>query len=456
MTDTQDEKERALRELITVLQLEKHARAATKKDELAFLIVNDSHRIATYEQAVLWAVDVAGNIVIEAVSGVARPDPNSPFLQSLTRIFKSIASMDNAGEIHEVMASNIDQSLGDDLNQSSLFPLWCPFKDTNGSVLGGVWFNSRTRWQQKDIARLEFAIDAYSHSWQALNKTRLSWRKRFYQLSAKLKENKIRTALLFGVLLVMLLPVSQTVTAPAEVVAIKPIILSPPVDGVIKKINIRPNALVKAGQILFSLEDSNIRNKFDVSTKELDVALADYRRASAKSFSDEKTREEVDLLKAVVEQKKVEVLYSKELLQRIEVRATRDGIAVFSDENDWVGKPVRVGQKIITLADPSATELLVWVPVDDAVSLDDNAKVRGFLNVDPTSPIDGKLRQLSYEAQISPDDVLSFKLHAKFNETVTPPRIGLRATAKVYGKQVSLFYYIFRRPFSAIRRFFGW
>lgn len=452
MASGADEKERALRELIAVLQCEKLARAAKTRDELAFLIVNDTHRITPYEQAILWSFDAAGRIVIEAVSGVARPDKNSPYLHALVRSISYFANKDDATLLREI---NNDE-VSEDVSNNSLFSLWCPFVDEKNALIGGVWINAREHWQQKALTQMEFVVDTYGYCWRHLNKQRYTWRQRLLAMQARLKEKRWQVAIGVAVILIMLLPVSQTVTAPAEVVAIKPVILSPPVDGVIKEFHVPPNTAVKSGQLIFSLEDSAIRNRFDVGKKELDVALADYRRATAKAFLDEKTREDVDVLKSIVEQKKVEVSYAQELLERINVRASRDGIAVYSDENDWVGKPVKVGQKIVTLADPKATELLIWVPVDDAIALADRARVRGFLNVAPTSPVDASLRQLSYEAQLSPDDVLSFKLYASFNEDVEPPRIGLRATAKVYGERVTLFYYIFRKPFSALRRFIGW
>ncbi len=455
MADAKDEKERALRELIAVLQLEKLARAAYKKDELAFLIVNDTHKISPYEQSILWSYDVTGRIMIEAVSGVARPDSNSPYLQSLVRLIKHLVESDKALSVYEIIEDNLSDALAEDWKVSGLCSLWCPFVDEDKSLTGGIWINSRAHWQQKDLTRMEFIVDAYSYCWHHVNKVRYTWRKRLHDLRDKLLQKRTRLAVSLAVIVFMFIPVSQTVTAPAEVVAIKPVILSPPVDGIVKKFHVRPNAFVTEGQVLFSLEDSNIKNRYEVGQKELDVALADFKRASAKAFADEKTREEVNLLRSVVEQKKVEVIYAKELLQRINVKATRDGIAVYSDESDWVGKPVKVGQKIITLADPAATELLVWVPVDDAIAFEDNARVRGFLNVDPTSPIDAELRQLSYEAQLSPDNVLSFKLYAKFSDDVSPPRIGLRATAKAYGESVTLFYYIFRKPISALRRYLG-
>ena len=35
------------------------------------------------------------------------------------------------------------------------------------------------------------------------------------------------------------------------------------------------------------------------------------------------------------------------------------------------------------------------------------------------------------------------------------PRIGLQATAKIHGRRVTLFYYLFRRPLAQLRQFTG-
>ncbi|MNL84264.1 hypothetical protein D3C87_2121830 [compost metagenome] len=39
--------------------------------------------------------------------------------------------------------------------------------------------------------------------------------------------------------------------------------------------------------------------------------------------------------------------------------------------------------------------------------------------------------------------------------TAAPERLGLRGTARVYGEPVSLFYYLMRRPITALRQWTG-
>jgi len=153
--------------------------------------------------------------------------------------------------------------------------------------------------------------------------------------------------------------------------------------------------------------------------------------------------------------RKAEMDYQKALLDRIQVRAPRAGIAVFADRNDWIGRPVDIGQKIMTIAGPRDTWLEIWVPVEDAINLEPGAGVRFFLNIDPLSPFDGTLKQTSFEAERSPSDVLAYRLKAEFSGAAANPRLGLKGTAKVYGARTTLFYFLFRRPLAAVRRLLG-
>jgi len=232
-------------------------------------------------------------------------------------------------------------------------------------------------------------------------------------------------------------------------------LVSAPVEGVVKQFHIEPNAQVKAGDLLFSLDDTVLRNRHEIAKKVLDVARADYLRASQKAFSDEQSKANMALLRAEMEQKSAEVTYTAELLERIHVRAVRDGTAVFNDPNDWLGKPLETGEKVLSLAAPLDTELKIWLPVEDAINLEPGAQVRVFLNINPTTPVSAELKQTSYEAQVTPAGVLAFPLRAFFVDEFKRPRLGLKGTAKIYGEKVTLFYYLMRRPIAALRRVSG-
>ena len=139
-----------------------------------------------------------------------------------------------------------------------------------------------------------------------------------------------------------------------------------------------------------------------------------------------------------------------------DVRLTRDGIAVFGDTNDWEGRPVATGERILQLADPADAGVLVYLPVADAITLEPGARVRVFLHVSPLDPLEATLTETSYLAVVSPDGIAAYRLRG----TLAPQhgaraRIGLKGTAKLYGRSVPLAYALLRRPFAALREWSG-
>ena len=107
------------------------------------------------------------------------------------------------------------------------------------------------------------------------------------------------------------------------------------------------------------------------------------------------------------------------------------------------------------IANPADAGLLMWLPVKDALNIDTGAPLKLFLHTDPLHPIEAKLQQTSYQASMSPENVSSYRLKGAFNSKNSLPRIGLRGTARISGEWSVLGYYLFRRPISATREWFG-
>jgi len=146
----------------------------------------------------------------------------------------------------------------------------------------------------------------------------------------------------------------------------------------------------------------------------------------------------------------------KEQLDQVEVRASISGVVLYSDRKDWIGRPVSVGEQVMRIADPSAVEFSVDVPVKDSIVLNTDARVRIYLDADPITPIEAQLTSASYHAAELPGQELAYRSTAQLADGESAPmRIGMRGTAKVYGAEVSLFFYLFRRPMSALRQFLG-
>jgi multidrug efflux pump subunit AcrA (membrane-fusion protein) len=226
-------------------------------------------------------------------------------------------------------------------------------------------------------------------------------------------------------------------------------------DGVIDHFDVQPNALVAVDQPLLELDPRSIENKLEVASKALAVSVSEYRQAAQSALFDDKSRSQLTVLSGKMDQRRADVAYAKSLLDRIHVTASRSGIAVFDDPNDWIGRPVTIGERLLEIADPSQVELEIWLPVADAITLKPGADVEFFLNTSPERPLRATLRLASYEATPSPANLLGYRLKARLDPAAQVPRIGLRGTAKVYGEKVSLFYYLARRPLASARQLLG-
>ena len=438
--------------LATLLQLEKDVRHASSPQAFRFIVVNETRRLVNYDQAVLWRRLPGSQIRIEAVSGVADISREAPYIYWLEKTLAVVAADpagNRIGPIARSTVSHIRQQEWDEFVNGNV--LWCPLLTARGEIYGGLWLTRSAPWKAGEEALLERLADAYAHAWRAIENQHHG----IMHSGKKIFHGRYRLATLLALVLILMLPVRQSALAPAEVVPVDPVIVTSPLEGVIRAIHVEPNSLVTRGELLFSLDSTSISNQHAVALKAAEVAQAEYLLAAQKAFKDDQSKSELALLRSRISLREAEAQYSGELLAKVDIHAARDGIAIYTAANDWLGKPVKTGEKVMTLADPEQTEMQLWLAVDDAISLETGATVKIFLNIDPTHPLTGTLRQTSYEPQLTPDGNLAFQLKVGFDNPVTRPRIGLKGTGKIYGDRVPLIGYLLRRPFSALRRITG-
>lgn len=109
----------------------------------------------------------------------------------------------------------------------------------------------------------------------------------------------------------------------------------------------------------------------------------------------------------------------------------------------------------MSIADPTKVEVTVMVPVKDAIVLEPGNELRLFLDTNPLQSLPGTVQYVVYEPTLS-GEWPAYKVRATLNPGVAAPRIGLRGTARIYGEDTTLFYYLLRRPITAARQWMGW
>ena len=260
--------------------------------------------------------------------------------------------------------------------------------------------------------------------------------------------------IILSIIFILIIPIKITSTAPVEVVPKNPRLITAPFDGVVKNIIVNNNDKINSGDLLIQIEDTDLKNSFNLAKQSLQVAEKELLRSRQFSFSNNEEKARLAELMAQVDLKKAEVESTSERLKNSKIYADKDGIAIVDQKNNWQGRPVSVGEKIITIANPEKVEFLIWLPVKDSLIIKENTDVKVFLDINPIKPLKGKLKRASYQSSLSPEEVLSYQISASF-EGEEIPRIGLRGTAKIYGSRVTLFYYLFRKPITFVRQLIG-
>ncbi|WP_338474105.1 HlyD family efflux transporter periplasmic adaptor subunit [Pseudomonas sp. MS646] len=422
------------------LDLERQTRAARTPAQLSYSLVNDGQALFGFRHAALL---IAGKV--HAVTGVSAVEPNAPFVAFVEQAVAQLFKQGLLNQARVIAADGVSESIRADwrsLSAGQVF--WLPLVDHQGQVFGGLWLARDLPWTPSEQVLLSQLGDTYSHAWLALQ-PRKPWRLRWTR--------KRQVALVAVLLLGLLIPVRQSVLAPAEVVPLGGQVKAAPLDGVIAEFMVKPNQAVKNGDLLLRFESTSLKAQADVAERALGVAEAELKANSQRSFADAESSSKVDLLAARVEQKRAERNYAMELLKRSEVRAERDGIAVFADAERWLGKPVQTGERLMEIADPNQAELRIELAVGDAIALEPGAQVALFLDSDPLQRHLAWLERSAYEAQPTAGGQLAYRLDARFDATA--PRIGLRGTAKVFGERAPLALYLLRRPLAGLRQSVG-
>ncbi len=445
-----------IQKLLGLLQLARRAREAHSTEVLGFVMVNETLQVLPYRQAALYlgagGLNPLGHVA--AISGLPQPNPAAPYTQWLTRLFHGIFALAEHDVPRTINANELPELMAEWAEWWPAHALWMPLNPGNPSnptPMGGLLLAADTPWQEHDIAVARELVSAYAHALAGLRP-----RKRMLDALRGLWASAARRRWLWlALVLVACFPVQQSVLAPAEVVPKDPFLVRAPQDGVVERVLVQPNQAVAQGTPLFSLDQTALQTRLAIAGKAYDTAQEEFRQSAQIAVTEDKGKLDMSLRRGVMGEKSVELAYVTELLGRVQVRAERAGIAVFSDVNDWQGKTVQLGERVLTLADPAKVELNIQLPVGERFDVAPGAEVTLYPNASPLSAYSAVVTQVAYSAEPTRDGQVAYRLKANFKADEPTLRIGLMGTAKLHGTRVPLLYYALRRPLTTLRQWLG-
>ena len=407
-----------------MLHLEQRAFEAQTPQALGFTAVNEALALVSFRQAAFFTRALQGRFKLLTASGLVSVAEDSPYAIWLSRFAISVPLQLGCQRLDFEHAPTEFVDGWEEWLPEHLLVATLP--DQNGSATGLVLYARDVPWRDDELLALNRVHQAYGYCLSALARVP----RRFGGGLLSVFQGRRAKWLAFAVVAAMFIPVRLSALAPAEVVALSAMAVASPQDGVVSAFFVQPNATVKAGDRLFSLDDSALASKREVARRGVSVARADLLVAQQRAFDDLKSKGELASATGRVGEKEAELSLVEGSLDRVVVRAERDGIAVYGDPNDWLGKPVQTGERVMQLADPRDAGVLVWLPVGDALNLEPGAPMRLFLHTRPLDPLPATLLQTSYQATLSPEGVSACGCVASSSPAPTARRLPASVCAE--------------------------
>ena len=424
-----------------VLQLLEATAMSDGQPERRFVLLNRSREVWPYQIAALWQ---DGQVVSH--SGAGQIDHQGPYAQWLVGLFKQLAT--HAGGA--LTAANVGAESAQTWHEwwpeyalllragatpqapRLLLVRDVPWQEQEAIELSR-WF---ALWHVQDQDKLAAQSAGHVVSWQNL---RARWQ------SGKSGDHRrawIALACLIGILC---LPVHLTVRAPVEIVPKDPLVLRAAVDGTVRALRVQPNQTVKAGQVLAELDDAGWSSRLQVAQQALLTADAEWRQVSQQALNDPKAKTMLASAQGRYEERKAEVTYLSQQVQRTTILAPHDGVVLVQDAGSWPGRTVAAGEAVMKLAQPQDQEVEAWLAAGDAIDLPIGSPMRVHLSSHPSSPLSAKLRLYAFEAEHRPDLGWGYRLRGTLDAGQLD-RLGARGTVRIDGSWVPLSYWILRPP----------
>lgn len=442
-----------LQHMAAINRLNLKAFNCNDKQSLIFLILNETIQGIRYDRAALFDMQTRKPKIL-GVSG--QPDLNKEF--RLGKQWQTLIKGIKNPELPQIINSN---------NLDNLNAEWTEYQQVNNSLVIwlpimfekelqlGLWLEvfggQEASPNSEDGLKFlsTYLMPAYGSAWKKLNPKYKSHARHFFGK----KQFLIGTSLLLLALALIRIPLR--IVAPCEVVANNPILITAPLEGIIDEIKVTPGQFVKTGDILVEYDKRVPLRNLHVAQKEVEILQAEYTRARTLGLDDKKSRTELGINQLKLQKEKVNLSLAKWQASQLTIRSPNSGIVMLDNPDNWRGKPVQVGEKILSVDDPENTKVKIWIPEDDNIILNPDNEIKIYLNIDPEQSYMAKLNYIANESSVSDQHIPSFVAEANWKEQPEHIKLGLKGTAILYGEKVSVLYYLLRKPWAKIRNFFA-
>ena len=427
--------------------VEERLLGACSTREVLLVLVNELRQVLPYEFAAFLPAKHATDLELTFAS-IVNADKNAPCAQFLRRLQEATAV--NQETPRTLLAAEMPPAIAQEWGQwLPAKVLLCPVFFQEGVLSGHLLLGRSEDWGSEDLALTGRLTKLAGAMLRTLRRPGLSARLRgLFRMSPAW----VAVLILF---IIGILPMPSAVLGLGEVVPLDPTVVRSPVDGIVGRMAVEPFQNVAEGDALVVFEQLKIDNQILVARENLSSAEESLRQAQQGALFMADSSLRLPELEVKREEARAELAYLTELRTRMNVTASRAGVALVEDYPSWAGKSVSMGERLLTIADPDRVEVKIWVPAGDAALLRVGDEARLYLNLTPGTPIKATVRSIAYQPRESPKGVLAYEVLATINQGVPEMRIGYFGTGRIFGEKMPLAFYLLRRPLAIVRMWLG-
>lgn len=447
MTEETNKAPSAVEVLALLHQLSLSACRSATQQALIFQILNDTVQLAQYDRATLWDLR-DNNVKLLGISGQARPNQTTGISEKWFSLIKDLKTPDTPQTLNKDSFTK-EEKIWLELQTSPSAPnvQWFPIFSKKKLVMG-LWLErwNNAPWQEEEINILNFLMQGYGVAWE-----------KFVPKYSLKTIGKRQTIFLFITLFcaLFLIHIPLRIVAPCEIVPKNPVLITAPLEGIISEMLVKPGEYVEKGSLLFIYDKRIPMQELKVAQKQLQIIQSELNRAITLSFKDNRPLSEVATLRIKLQKEKIRLELAEYQVKKLEVKSPQNGIIMLDNPEQWRGKPVRIGERVLMVTNPQKTKIRIWIPESDNVVLDRSKPLKIFLNVSPERSKKAKINYIADYVEINEKGIPSFTSEAEWVDSSEHVKMGLKGTAILYGQEVSLFYWIVRRPWAALRNIIG-
>ena len=217
-------------------------------------------------------------------------------------------------------------------------------------------------------------------------------------------------------------------------------------DGPIAKCFKQDGELVKKGEPIVQYDSQQLQYKVAMAKSALQEVEAELALEQQNSFIDREKLGKVKLLEAKRESLLVSVRETEWYLKNSVITAPASGVLALTDGRAELltGKAVKTGDKLFEIYGGKGMLAEIAVKEENSSVLQDKFQLDLFLHTAPETAIPAEIKEVSRYPELNADKTYCYKVRANLPQNQTDLRYGMRGIAKLAGKKVFLWFYLFK------------